>query len=500
MNRKTLKDRFYETSKFIRVACLFLLLLTILLPVVLSWYQYSVWELILAMILFDICIYPTIRYIGKREAGLPVMPVLCLAFGVQYAIPILTQDAKMEVVNDVVYLNHDVVVMALLISIVGILCLQGAYWLVRKGRITRMMPAIVLNLTDTRAEIFCVVAFLLAFTAGRMQTLLSKETALQFSAFFNLLQNQVLVAIGLLTWLVYSRGKRGRQLFMLYGLVAFASMRGFSTTMLEAIVLPIAVLFIGKWTFTRKLPVAGLAAIALTILFFTPAKMEIRRGALADVEAGRATSSVSRAVDWLNRAADFWAGTLSGRRSLVDSTNDASSRTDLIHQFAYMMEMTPSVIPYSRGTDYYYLLVSPIPRAVWPQKPAATESAVRFEIEYGLVTEEVAEGTMVGPTLIGEGYVNFGLAGALLIMIFQGAVMGLFQQVFASRSPGGVAVFLAIFVFFLNGQGSSLAVMFGGILQSLVVGCVLLWLFSGRLKLPFSRSVERNSNLQTLRS
>jgi len=54
--------------------------------------------------------------------------------------------------------------------------------------------------------------------------------------------------------------------------------------------------------------------------------------------------------------------------------------------------------------------------------------------------------------------------------------------VFARKSAGGICVFLALFVFLLNGLGSSLAVIFGGILQALTSGCLLLWLFSGQLK------------------
>ncbi len=453
-------------------------LATVFVPMLFSWYDYSVWQLILAMVLLDVCLYPTIRYIGKREAGLPVMPVLCIAFAVQYAIPIFTQEGKIETFNDVLYLDHRAVVAALTLSILGVILLQVTYYLIRSRKATKAIPSVSLHLTETKAEAFCVTAFFLSIFATRIQNMLSEETALQFSALFTLLQNQLLVAIGILTWLAFSVRKRKRHLAMLYVLMAFTALRGFSTTMLEAILLPLAVMFIGKWTFTRKLPVGSLAAIAAGVLFFSPVKMEIRRVALDEAQTGRASSSTSRAVDWINQASQFWWETLSGRRRLSESATDASSRTDLVHQFAYMQEMTPAVIPYQYGSDYYYFLVSPIPRALWPDKPAATESAVRFEVDYGLTTEEGTKGTTIGPTLIGEGYVNFGIVGALLVMVFQGFILSLLEQVFAQKSPGGTAVFLAVFVFLLNGLGSSLAVIFGGILQSLLSGCLLLWLFS----------------------
>jgi len=478
IGHKNWKASFTETPTTLKLAAFVMALATVLVPTFLSWYDYSVWQLILAMVLLDVCLYPTAHYIVNKESGPPIMPVLCIAFAVQYAIPIFTQEAKIELVNELLYLENRAVVTALILSIVGVIAMQVTYYLTRSVRATKVIPCFSLYLSETRAEAFCVTAFFLSLLATRIQNMLSQETALQFSALFNLLQNQVLVAIGLLTWLAFSLRKRKRHMIMLYFLIAFASLRGFSTTMLEAILLPLAVLFIGKWTFTKKLPLGSLAAIAAGVLFFSPVKMEIRRVALDEAQTGRASSSTSRAVDWVNQASEFWWETLSGRRRLSESATDASSRTDLVHQFAYMREVTPTLIPYQYGADYYYFLISPIPRAIWPDKPAATESAVRFEVDYGLTTEEGTKGTTIGPTLIGEGYINFGIAGSVLVMLFQGFILSLLEQVFARKSPGGTAVFLAVFVFLLNGLGSSLAVIFGGTLQALVSGSLLIWLFS----------------------
>jgi len=470
------------------VAVLGVGLVTVLVPIFLSWYDYSVWQLILAMVLLDVCSYPTFRYVARRETGLPIMPVLCIAFAVQYAIPILTQEAKIDLVEQVLYIESTSVIAALVLTILGVVVLQLTYYQIRDSRATRAIPSVGLQLSEARAEAFCIAAFVLSLFASRAQAMLSEEAVAQFSAIFNLLQNQILVAIGILTWLTYSVRKHKRHTPMLYFLVAFATLRGFSTTMLEMMILPLAVLFIGKWTFTRRLPVGSLAAIALAVLFFSPVKMDIRRVAIDEAQMGQSTSSTSRAMDWVAQASEFWWQTLLGRRSLTESTASASSRTDSIHQFAYMRETTPSVIPYQYGSDYYYFLVAPIPRAIWPDKPVATESAVRFELEYGLTTEEGAKSSTFGPTLIGEAYINFGVIGSLMVMAFLGAILSLLEHVFARKSPGGIAVFLAVFVFLLNGLGSSLAVMFGGVLQTLISGCVLLWLFSGHVRTSIAKS------------
>jgi hypothetical protein len=492
IGRKKLRVRFFEVPRKLRLAILAMALATILIPTFLSWYDYSMWQLILAMVLLDVCSYPTFRHVARRETGLPIVPVLCIAFAVQYALPIFTQEAKIDLVNEVLYIENAAVVEALVLAILGVVALQLAYYLVCNSKTTSVIPSVSLHLGERRAEIFCVALFVISLFASRVQTMLSEETALQFSSIFTLLQNQLLVAIAILAWLTYSVRKYRRYTVMVYSLVAFTALRGFSTTMLETIILPLAVLFIGKWTFTKRLPVGSLVAIGAAFLFFSPVKMEIRRAALDEALVQQSSSSTSRATDWVAQASEFWWETLSGRRSLSESTMSASSRTDLIHQFAYMREMTPSVIPYEYGGDYYYFLVAPIPRMIWKDKPVVTASAVRFEVDYGLTTEEGAKTSTFGPTLIGEGYINFGIFGALLVMVLQGAVLGMLEHVFARKSPGGIAVFLAVFVFLLNGLGSSLVVMFGGILQSLIGSCLLLWLFSGR----FGRSFVSRSTIK----
>jgi hypothetical protein len=61
-------------------------------------------------------------------------------------------------------------------------------------------------------------------------------------------------------------------------------------------------------------------------------------------------------------------------------------------------------------------------------------------------------------------------------MLIEGILIGAMQHSFGGKEsgPGGQAVFLAFFVYFLNGIGSSAEIMFGGILQNLLLGYVLL--------------------------
>jgi hypothetical protein len=66
----------------------------------------------------------------------------------------------------------------------------------------------------------------------------------------------------------------------------------------------------------------------------------------------------------------------------------------------------------------------------------------------------------------------------VLIMLLQGLIISVLEHIFGGprSGPGGAAVFIAFFVFFLNGIGSSAEILFGNILQNLAAGYfLLLW-------------------------
>ena len=125
-----------------------------------------------------------------------------------------------------------------------------------------------------------------------------------------------------------------------------------------------------------------------------------------------------------------------------------------------------------------------IPRVFWPDKPLTTTNKW-FAITYGITTEEGAEKSNFGISLLGECYVNFGLAGVIFMMMFQGAALSTLEQIFSGEKSGagGHAVFLAFSIWFLNGVGTSAEVLFGAILQNMICSCaILIWL---RKRRPF---------------
>ena len=452
-------------------------LATLVIPAVLSSYNYSVIQLLLAMILLDVCLYPTFRYLLRKE-GLPVLPLLCLAFAVQYAIPIFTQEPWVEITDGFHYLDDRDIVVALVLTIIGVVALQVSYYALNFRKTVTLVPRVKLPLNVRRSEIFCLSVFVLSLLLPRVQSVLSEETFLQFSSVISLLQNQSIVAIGILGWLAFTERGNHWHKILLYVVVAVAAAKGFASTMLETMMAPLAVLFMSKWFYTRRLPISMLVLITALFLFLSPVKKDIR---ISNQAAGiRSTADLSipdRATDWISQSVDYWSDAFSGRRDLAETSSDAASRTDLIHSFAHIYSLTPSVVPYQYGDTYSYLAIAWIPRIVWPEKPIAKGANNFFAVAYNVSTEESVKTSTFGVTLIGEGYMNFGIGGVILVMAFLGLATSLLEDIFAGSEsgPGGRAIFLAAFVYFLNGIGSSAEQMFGGILQNLFCGCLLLW-------------------------
>src|SRR5688572_20231715 len=107
----------------------FSLILVIGLPLILSEYEYSYYQVLLATLLIAICVYPTVRYFAHQETGIPTMAIFCLAYALQFGLPIFTRDPTIELMgSEVRYIDDSDVIAALLMAIVGVVMLQLGYF------------------------------------------------------------------------------------------------------------------------------------------------------------------------------------------------------------------------------------------------------------------------------------------------------------------------------------------------------------------------------------
>ena len=470
-----------------------------IIPLLLSEFGYQPLQALLAVLLFEICLYPTARYFAHKESGLPAIPILCLAYAMQFAVPFFTRDPSIELANaEVRNLGDSDVIAALLMAIIGVCALQVGYYSFRKSQFRGVTPIADLHLNKSKAVLYCILVGILVPLLFTFKGIIPEEYQQPLSAILRLLENQVLVVIGVLGWIVYGRKASMWYTIWLYGLVVLTAGRGISTGSLEAALVPVGVLFLVKWLYTRRMALAPILVTIFMVLFLSPVKSDYREKVWYGAAPETAEMSApEKTLFWIRQATEYWSDTLAGSRDFTEATASATSRADFIHQVAHIHALTPSVIPYQYGETYSYFLVAFIPRVLWPDKPTAGNANGFFGVTYGITTEEGAKTTAFGVSLLGEAFINFGWYGVVLIMLLQGIIISVLEHIFggSQSGPGGQAVFIAFFVFFLNGIGSSAEILFGNILQNLLCGYfLLLWARAKRSQartpeLPFGQPV-----------
>jgi len=225
----------------------------------------------------------------------------------------------------------------------------------------------------------------------------------------------------------------------------------------------------------RKIPAVAVALILAYVLFFQAGK-----GAFRKVFWGeRVDSTLSQRISfWSSESFRTWDATLenpneSNLRRLADQN---LGRLSLLQQTAHVLEMTPDIVPYQHGQLYSYMLVTLIPRALWPDKPSVNDANRFYQVAYGLTDPDQLETVSIAVGTVAESFINFGWWGPFLIMIPVGIFFDYFQHAFLARDSGAVmnAIGIALIPTFLAVE-SQLAQYFAGIFQSIVVVLLVLW-------------------------
>ena len=260
---------------------------------------------------------------------------------------------------------------------------------------------------------------------------------------------------------------------------------GLTSGMLEQAALPCVVFAIALWQVRRRFPWRWALAGVVLLVVLNAAKGQYRELAWRDHPD---MSLASRVTTWVS-VAGRGAEEVLGEAPTVpfkEWLSEALFRFDLLHRFSYVVRMTPDVLPYLRrsrrtGTS----MVSAVPRILWPSKPTASDANQTIDTDYGFSYYWQTAMFVVGIGLLPEAYANFGVAGVAVVLFLQGMIFGLLDRMLnGPRSEGGRAIYLWTMAFFLNGIGSSAAILFGALLQNVLVNALLLRPFTAGFRAP----------------
>lgn len=177
----------------------------------------------------------------------------------------------------------------------------------------------------------------------------------------------------------------------------------------------------------RRIPWVALTLAVMAILSLNIQKdtFRARAGGLGKLNQGNLVNQgVSYATDWITSVPHTTKDALS-----VSASRFSYGTSDLL---GYLRKRVPREIPYWDARTYRYIPLTALPRVIAPWKPT-TLSGVQFGQRYDLVNPGSTD-TSANLPLSAEAYVNFGIAGIVLVGLAFGAVLGLVGRVLRGSS------------------------------------------------------------------
>ena len=164
-----------------------------------------------------------------------------------------------------------------------------------------------------------------------------------------------------------------------------------------------------------------------------------------------------------------------------------------IEAVATIVEAVPEKVPLLWGQSFYWLLLSPIPRVIWPDKPTTLGIVLKR-----ILLDPNAEGGGVPPSWIGDLFLNFHVVGVVIGCLFFGFLAARTYRYFlTNRHRFFVQVFyvnfLVYFVFNLTKTEFRTAVVrFLGFFASLA----LAYLISRVKNVSYSKSSFKTAHVK----
>lgn len=165
---------------------------------------------------------------------------------------------------------------------------------------------------------------------------------------------------------------------------------------------------------------------------------------------------------------------------------------------AYVVAAVPErTQTYTYASQYLQLFTEPIPRKLWPGKPAGAPVAFFSLNNYGDFIGRTV-------TLVGDGWMSGGWAGVLLTMAVAGGLLGLAHRWFWQHSANNMIaivylVGLAMLPQWFRDGGISIAKFFFWNLSPLVLWLSLTWVLKGMVVPGCSVCVPGAARLRLVR-
>lgn len=430
----------------------------------------------LALLICYCSLVPLLIWFRKGGSTVPLFPLISISYGLYTAVGAISQPNTILILSKKYELQWEYINKALGLSLIGILTMIGMFMVVRR----RMANAPYnMNLVIDPAKRYHVI--LLLVSSALVANFAYGMGWIPWGGHLQIIQGFLMIAC-VLTASFYYRGKiRGANIKVLLAvLLGYLCATGLATGMLETVFAPIFAVFVVRTAWLRRFPVMATLCGALLLGIVNSAKLDYRQRAWTNAEV----SSFSQSMNvWADVLRNFSVKTFFLGDPGIELTpwRQSLARTSVIDRVAWVCVNTPSRIPFLVGESYYPFIYTPVPRLLWPNKPILSEALTQIDSIYDLATTN-SQGNLtaaVGVSYIGEGYANFGVLGVIAVMAAQGLILAIVDALYNQpNSEGGVAIFVGVAVYMMNGVGSAAINIYGILLQMIICSTLVLLPFS----------------------
>lgn len=429
------------------------------------------------LLAFALLLIPWTSYLNWRRKlndELPVFAMISFMYWLYYAVSLFWGDLIIHVARTVLghQASSEALTLALAMSLVGICCL----WLGAKTRLANLIAPrrnveVSVDLKRRnylRGVLIASVVLSLVEPSAYLLGEGGRQIVSISLSFIPLLAFTILLRL-------YLKGEASQiDKVLILGFLVTRLVGGLSSGWLGAAA---AIMIISAATYLaerRRVPRAAVIAVMVFTLFFQVGKNEFRQVYWTQKTEA---SQWDRVTFWVDTSLEKWSTAISDPSGddLKHLVNQSISRVSLLTQSAHVLEQTPSVVPHQYGRMYSYLLVTLIPRFVWPNKPSVNEANQFYQITYGVTAEQDINKVAIGVGVLTEAFISFGWLGVIGIMFLMGIFFDFYQRTLLQKNSGLFMSSLGIALLpQMLGIESQMAAYLGGIVQQVLFSLFVL--------------------------
>jgi hypothetical protein len=446
------------------------------------------WVHVVASATFLVSMYPMFHFFAKRSEKTPAFAIISLAYGIYYSQAVFLPLRPYFLFS---YLTQAEILYSALLSLLGVVTLVMGYYLWPTRPIVTAFPSLKGHVEGKR-----MIRAALIFTAACFVTLfIEKVNPAHMPAQIIVIIRDIGLSGFITLWLFSLRGKLNRTLtILLFTLLPLYVMLIISTGLTAPAALLGAALLLTYLTERRTIP---WSFVIIGIVFMVPlmyAKHQFR------AEIGFSgtlivNSSQNSEFDPFSNALLFlgmqWQTLteMTGPK-LMDVLEIVVQRLDLIYLFGYIIQLTPTDVPYLMGESYLDLKWKFLPRFLDPDKPIEMWGQ-NFGHLYNILNSADNTTSINFPQLI-EAYVNFGPIGIIVVMFILSQIYRAMTHFLNRSDQGDWGVILTITLAMdLIKIESNFSLVVGGLLYKIPVYYLI-----GRVLLKPTSNPETETTMQ----